>query len=226
MSRPWVMAQRWHDLLFVHWPVDVAALGALLPAGLELDTFEGRAWLGVLPFRMSRIRARFLPPLPGLSAFPELNVRTYVRAGAERKPGVWFFSLDATNRAAIWTARTFFGLPYFEARMALVERDGWITYACERPGRAFHGRYRPTGAVYATRPGDLDHWLTERYCLYARDAAGTIRRADIEHAPWPLQPAEAEIETNTMPPLEVPPEPPLLHFARVLDVHVQLPHRA
>ena len=172
------MRMSWHDLLFAHAPVPVAALRAVVPAGLELDTFDGTAWLGVVPFRMTRVGPRVLPPLPGLHAFPELNVRTYVKGGGHA--GVWFFSLDAANRAAVWTARRFFHLPYFRAEMSCRPDGDGIAYASERthpdaPPAALRGRYRPVGDVYTTRRGDLDHWLTERYCLYAARPDGAVR---------------------------------------------------
>lgn len=214
----------WHDLLFAHAPVPVAALRAVVPAGLEVDTFDGVAWLGVVPFRMTRVGPRVLPPLPGLSSFPELNVRTYVTR--DGRPGVWFFSLDAANRVAVWTARRCFHLPYFRARMTCAAAGDGIAYASERthadaPAAAFRGRYRPVGDVYTARKGDLDHWLTERYCLYAARPDGALRRVDIEHVPWPLQRAEATIETNTMAAAAGLPfaDPPAhLRFARRLDV--------
>ena len=114
---PWIMSQSWHDLLFAHWPIDASHLRPLIPAALEIDKFQGEAWIGVVPFRMSGVRLRATPALPTLSAFPELNVRTYVTHGG--KPGVWFFSLDAANAIAVSVARAWFHLPYFNARMTL-----------------------------------------------------------------------------------------------------------
>ena len=226
------MAQRWHDLLFMHWPVEPEALARALPAPLRPELFDGRAWLGIIPFRMSGVRSRGLPPLPGLSAFPELNVRTYVslpgRDGAPR-PGVWFFSLDAASWAAVQVARASFGLPYFHARMSCAADGDGVTYRSQRRrGSAAElvMRYRPTGPPRAAAPGTLEHFLTERYCLYAPDGRGGLRRAEILHAPWPLQPAEAEVERNTMAAslgLEALPGAPRLHFARRLDVRVWLP---
>jgi uncharacterized protein len=219
--RPWLLKMRWHDLAFLHWPVDAELLREHIPPGLELETFDGTAWLGVVPFRMSSVGPRFVPPIPGVHAFPELNLRTYVTA--DDKPGVWFFSLDVTKRLAVWAARTFFHLPYFRARMQF-ERDGdGIRYASERgPERfGFTGRYRPTGEVYLSQPGSLESWLTERYCLYAADERGRIFRGDIHHAPWPLQHAEVEIERNTLAQqvgIAALEGEPLAHFAKDLDV--------
>ena len=235
------MAMRWHDLLFLHWPVPAAALRPLVPPGLELQTFDGSAWLGVVPFRMTGIRHRLGPPLPWLSAFPELNLRTYVATPGGGHPGVWFFSLDAANPVAVRVARWQFNLPYFDARMTCVpdlavgghgggaagaSPDAGVRYQSVRthrgaPPATFVGRYRPTGPPALAATGTIDHWLTERYCLYAADARGTVRRGDIHHVPWPLQPAEAEVERNTVADaigVRLPDVPPLLHFARRLDV--------
>jgi hypothetical protein len=226
------VAQVWHDLLFAHWPVEARALTPFLPPGVALDLFEGRAWLGVVPFRMSGIRARGLPPLPGLSRFAEINVRTY--AIADGRPGVLFLSLDAANRVAVAAARRFFHLPYWLARMTCRGDGDGVVYASRREvggGGApaeFRGDYRPTGAPYRAEPGSLDHWLVERYCLYTADRAGRALRVDIGHDPWPLQPASARIETNTMAEaagVRLPDVPPLLHFARRVDMVGRLPLR-
>ena len=214
----------WHDLLFAHWPVDAASLRALVPPSLDLELFEGVAWLGVVPFRMTRMGPRLLPPIPGLSSFPEINVRTYVTHGG--RPGVWFVSLDAAKKLAVRVARRFFHLPYFDARISCVRDAEAIAYRAERthagaPAARFAARYAPEGDVYRARPGSLDHWLTERYCLYATDREGAARRVDIEHVPWPLQRATARIDENTMAAsvgFDLVAPPPVLHFARRLDV--------
>ncbi len=225
------MTQTWYDLLFAHWPVPAAALRPLVPAQLELDTYQGQAWIGVVPFGMTGIHARGLPALPGLSAFLELNVRTYVTR--DGRPGVYFFSLDAANRAAVWAARRWFYLPYHYARMSLRETDGWYWYRSRRIHRAvepaeFVGRYRPVGNVFEAAPGSLDDWLTARYCLYSIDPRGRLFRGDIHHPPWPLQHAQAEIQVNTMTlpaGVRLPAVEPLLHFARKLKVLIWKPVR-
>jgi uncharacterized protein YqjF (DUF2071 family) len=157
--------------------------------------------------------------MPWVSAFPELNVRLYVEH--EGRPGVWFLSLDATNPLAVWAARRFFHLPYYRARMALARKDGGIRYSSARPQARFEATYRPVSAPYLAKPGTLEHWLTERYCLYARAPGGAIFRNDVHHVPWPLQPAEAHFEENTMAEFHgvtLRGPPPLLHFAERLDV--------
>jgi uncharacterized protein YqjF (DUF2071 family) len=192
---PWIMGQSWRTLLFAHWRVDAAALQPLVPPPLALDTFDGEAWLGVTPFEIRGLRMRMTPPLPWVSRFPELNVRTYVTL--YERPGIWFFSLDAASPVAIAAARATYRLPYFHARMRIAADADWTAYASARGDVAFAGRYRPVGAVAPPQPGTLEHWLTERYCLYAVHD-GRTRRAEIHHPPWPLQRAEAEIERNTM----------------------------
>ena len=217
------MTQTWYKLLFAHWPVAPDTLRPLIPAALALDTYDGQAWLGVVPFGMTRVYPRGAFPVPWLSRFLEMNVRTYVTLAG--KPGVWFFSLDADNSAAAAIARHFFRLPYFHARMRLAERDGWIHYASYRihpgaPPAEFSGRYRPSGPVYASQPGSLEAWLTERYCLYSVGRRGEVYRGEIHHARWPLQPAAAEITANTMAlplGLHLPDAAPLLHYAHWLQ---------
>lgn len=191
------MKQTWHDLLFAHWLLTQALVRPLVPPQLTLDTFDGACWVGVVPFRMSGIHARGLPPLPGLSRFPELNVRTYVTHGG--KPGVYFFSLDAANLPAVWSARRFFHLPYFNAAMSCEEQNGTVHYSSRRrqASAEFRGHYRPIGPVQPRQPGSLQRWFTERYCLYTV-YNHAVYRGEIHHLPWPLQDAEAELESNTV----------------------------
>jgi uncharacterized protein YqjF (DUF2071 family) len=227
---PWVMTQSWHDLLFAHWPIPVDVMRALVPSALELDTFDGSAWVGVVPFRMSGVRPRLLPATPWLSAFPELNVRTYVKARhpAQPKPGVYFFSLEAANPVAVALARGLFKLPYFNAQMQLRDDGHTIDYQSRRthrgaPAAEFAGHYAPTGPVYRAQKGTLEEWLTERYSLYTLDGQQRPYIGEIHHQPWPLQPAEADIQINTMAAashIPLPNIPPLLHFVRRLDVVV------
>jgi uncharacterized protein YqjF (DUF2071 family) len=220
-SGPWMMQQTWNDLLFAHWPVAEETLRPLVPSVLRLDSFNGQCWVAVTPFHMSGVRGRWLPPIPGTARFPELNVRTYVAYGD--KPGVFFFSLDAASRVAVWGARSAYHLPYFHARMKVIEENGWFRYDSVREASTiFRGRYRPLGSVRLRQRGTLEHWLTERYCLYTvvRDE---VFRAEIHHEQWPLQDAEAEISANTMANaagIQLPNIPPLLHFSKKLEVLV------
>jgi hypothetical protein len=223
------MFQSWRDLLFAHWPVPAPSLRRLIPAGLTLQEFEGQAWVGITPFVLAGLRPRAMPAIPGLSRFPEINVRTYVTA--EAKPGVFFFSLDAGSTLAVIAARALYSLPYFRARFTVRADRGRIVYCSRRTGRRappaeFAAAYHPTAEADVARPGTLTHWLTERYCLYAVDGRGGLHRAEIDHPPWPLQPAEAAIQRNTMTAalgLELPDVAPLVHFAARVDVHVWPP---
>ena len=216
------MGQTWEDLLFAHWSMPEAVLRPHVPDMLDVATFDGDAWVGITPFRVSGLRLRGMLPLPLASSFLELNVRTYVTA--HERPGIWFFSLDASSAWAVEAARRMYKLPYFHAQMSVDRRGGWIDYSSSRRDHAqrpfvFTARYRPAGAVFHAESGTLEHFLTERYCLYALDR-GRLARAEIHHPPWPLARAEAEIELNTMPPdgLELPDAEPLLHFSARQDV--------
>lgn len=227
---PWSMAQNWHDLLFAHWPVAAEVLRPLIPRSLKLDGFEGQSWIGVVPFRMAGVRLRGMPAVPWLSAFPELNVRTYV--AADGKPGVWFFSLDAANRIAVEIARAWFHLPYFRARMAMRREADEIFYASQRTDQQgrdenFEARYAASGEPFQARPGTLEHFLTERYCLYAQRPDGRMLRSEIHHAPWELQMARADIARNTMADnlnMRLAGEP-LLHFSKLQKVVVWAPEQ-
>lgn len=214
------MKQTWHDLLFAHWRLPPERLRPLVPPQLALDTFDGQCWVGVVPFWMSGVRARAVPPLPGLSRFPELNVRTYVSYGG--KAGVYFFSLDAANRPAVWAARKFFYLPYFHASMTSRVEQGTVQYWSRRRTGCgeFRGSYRPISPVQLREKGSLADFLTARYCLYTT-RKNQVYRCEIHHLPWPLQDAEAEIRQNTMTVaagIGAPDSPPILHFSKRLDV--------
>lgn len=216
---PWLMAQSWHDLLFAHWPTAPEAMRPLIPPQLALDLFEGQCWVGIAPFWMSGVRARGVPAIAGVSCFPELNVRSYVAYGG--KPGVYFFSLDAGSRLAVRAGRTFYHLPYFFANMKAEALGDEIVYDSARRHAAaeFHGRYRPIAPVEFRKPGTLEHWLTERYCLYTVYKS-KVYRGEIHHAPWPVQDAQAEIRVNSMASaagIVLTHTKPLLHFAKRLD---------
>ena len=169
---------------------------------------------------MSHIHARGLPAIPGLSSFPELNVRTYVTFGG--KPGVYFFSLDAASLPAVWAARTFYHLPYFHAQMSCTSSGDSVNYSSRRyeSEADLRATYCPVGPVALRQRGSLEHWFSERYCLYTIHS-GRVLHAEIHHLPWPLQDAEASFEVNTMASasgIVLPGVPPILHFAKKLDV--------
>jgi uncharacterized protein YqjF (DUF2071 family) len=222
----------WHDLLFMHWPIDPAEMRKVVPQQFELDLHDGQAWLGVVPFRMSGVRPRCMPTLPRFagrtspSCFLELNVRTYVNVCGKR--GVLFFSLDAENKLAVRVARRFFHLPYFDARMNCKLDGKWLHYESRRthkdaPPATLSMRYCPDRQSRAqpSSAGTLEHFLTERYCLFTLNRKGRVLCGEIHHQPWPLQTAEVEIREIDMTKalgLNLVAEPSVLHFAKRLDV--------
>ena len=200
-TSPWIMRMRWHDLAFLHWKVDPDVLRPQIPADLEIDLHNGEAWLGVVPFRMESVAPRFVPDIPWMSAFPELNVRTYVTH--DNKPGVWFFSLDATNPVAVRVARSVFHLNYLDASIGLQRRDEWIDYRSQRthrnqPPASLKVSYRSESEPFQAKPGTLEFFLTARYCLYAANRKGKVFRGDIDHESWKLSKCECRIEDNSM----------------------------
>ena len=222
-ASPWAWRQSWCDLLFAHWPVDASLLQRFVPSPLRVQEFEGTSWIGLVPFRMEGVMRRPLPDLPWISAFPELNVRLYVEH--EGKPGVLFLSLDATNQLAVWAARRYFHLPYHHARISIHNADGGFQYSARRKTghSVLKAEYRPISEPYESNAGTLEHWLTERYCLYAQAPDSSILRNEVHHAPWPLQKAEADIVENSYLSahgLDLDGPPPLLHFSRRIDVVV------
>ena len=233
MTRPPLMYQTWRNLLFAHWPVPAALLRPYLPARLEVDTFEGQAWLGVVPFTMSDIRPLGLPPVPGLSRLHELNVRTY--ATLDGVPGVWFLSLDATNALGVWAARTFFHLPYLHANIRLVASKAgfWTEATRTHAGTApatFRAAWTPGAVLPPARPGSLAYFLTERYRLFTAGpdlvqgvAGNELWQGRLRHAPWHLRTAELQewestlLESHGLP---TPVGPPLLYAADQTEVQI------
>ena len=217
---PFPFRQGWRDLLFAHWPVAHDLIRDRLFYGIDLDVWKGSAWVGVVPFRLVGLRPRGLPGLPTATDFLELNVRTYVRV--DGSPGVYFFSLDASSALAVAGARTMFGLPYYNAEMSCSREGEWVTYSSHRKdaAAAFEGRYRPTGFGAPAEPGSLEEFLVERYRLFTADE-GHVHRVEIDHPPWQLRPAQAEIRLNTMTlasGIPIPEQAPLVHFVDAQDV--------
>lgn len=219
------MRQHWGKLLFMHWPIDAAVLRPLIPPQLSIDTFDDRAWIGVVPFTMWGIRASFLPPIPGTSAFHELNVRTYVHF--KGIPGVWFFSLDAASKLAVWGARTFYHLPYFNAEMSLRQQANTIEYHSQRKDdrggpAALNAAWTIGEPLAQARPGSLEFFLTERYCLYSHHRE-QLYRSRIFHQPWPLRSATLDSYQSTMVEaigIEDPQVGPLLQYAESIAVNI------
>lgn len=219
-ERPWSWRQTCHDVLFLHWPLPPTDLRALVPAGLEVDAIDGSGWISIVALRLSGVSARHWPAFPGLSRFPQLNVRTYVRHAG--RAGVWFFSLDAGSRIVAWFARRRFHLPYYHAAVEVRHAAGRMEYRCRRgSGPAFEAVYGPDGPAAAAAPGSVEHWLTERYCLYSASPSGRLYRAEIHHEPWPLQPADAAVRRNELLHalgITVARPAPLRHFSAGVDI--------
>lgn len=220
----WVMTQIWHELLFTHYPIAPEVLRPLIPSLLEIDTFEREAWIGIVPFHMSNVHPRGVPSVPGLSQFPELNVRTYVKNNG--KAGVYFFSLDAANPIAVAIARSLFHLPYFNATMSSKHIGDTIHYRSHRthkgaPSADYASLYRPVASVVYASRGSLEHWFTERYSLYTVVNQKRLYRGEIHHVQWPLQNAELEIVRDTMAlshSIALPNTAPLLHYSQKQEV--------
>jgi uncharacterized protein YqjF (DUF2071 family) len=244
-----LMHQNWGKLLFMHWAIDAELLRPLIPSQLAIDTFDGSAWIGEIPFTMWGIRGSLLPPIPGTSAFHELNVRTYVHLNGV--PGVWFFSLDATNSLAVWGARTFYHLPYFNADMSLKQEGNTIEYSSRRTDSLTYGEFFRSEktsfleelspdrfhsfplaelntswtigeSLPHSSPGSIEFFLTERYCLYSLHL-NQLYRSRILHGPWPLRTAKLNARQSTMIEslgIAEPQENPLLHYAERLAVDI------
>jgi len=220
-----LMHQNWGKLLFMHWPIEEQLLRPLIPKALDIDTFNGSAWIAIAPFTMWDIRAfpPFLPAVPGLSAMHELNVRTYVHF--DRVPGVWFLSLDCNSAAAVLGARTFFHLRYYNADIELDQEGKTIDYTLSRrenPPAEFNASWEIGESLGHAHPGSLEFFLTERYCLYS-EADNDIYRSRIYHQPWLLQQASLVSFESTMIEshgLLMPKGDPLLHYAEEISVEI------
>ena len=223
--QPTTLRQGWRYLGFFHWTVAEAALRAVVPAELDIDTFDGQAWVGIVPFTIPYSHLPF-GGVPLLPAFHEINLRTYVHRNG-REPGVWFFSLDATSARAVYGARAGYALPYHRARIQLDREAGSVRYASRRrgDGAAFAASYTPSGPVAPAVPGTLEHFLAERYLLYAR-RAGILLKARVHHEPYPLQPATVSVtaeslcESAGLPTVD---GAPLAHYAAGVDVRIYPP---
>jgi hypothetical protein len=226
----WLMTQRWNDLLLAHWPLPAASIAPLLPEGLQVDTFQGLAWLGIIPFWLDRIKVRGIPPIPGVRHFPDLCLRTYVREERTGTRGVYCLSLDSSNLLATAMGRAFYCLPYHWAEMHLeqqTERE-FSFYSRRRFASMpvqFKARYRglgPTRKLAEYRAGSLEYFLMERSCLFSSNRAKQPFRANLYNVCWPLEEAEAEIELNDLATaigIQLPDRKPVLHYTRRMAVY-------
>lgn len=219
------MYQSWDSLTFLHWKYPASAVQPLIPAGLELELYDGAAWVGLVPFVLRGVRVEGLPRLPGFGAFPETNVRTYVR-GPDGVTGVWFFSLDAARLTAVIGARTGFGLPYFWAKMNVNVQPGVVAYASRRiwpgPPAAMSAEIEPGEQIPPERLTSFDHYLTARFRLISV-RRGACVSSRVEHAPWPLRRARLlRLEQNLVEAagLPAPAGPPVIHYSEGVAVRV------
>jgi uncharacterized protein len=231
-DQPVLLHQNWHHLLFLHWEVPAIELQQLLPIGLTVDTFEGKAYVGLVPFTLTGVRPILTPPLPWISSFHEINVRTYVHRNG-RDPGVWFFSLDASSTIAVAAARAAYKLAYFHSEIEFGVDSGalpWIDFRSRRtdprgttPAGA-HVQYRPIeGPATAATPGTLEHFLIERYILYAQDEQRQLHRARVHHQPYPVQRAEVGAFEETLiwaAGIKRAEQPAYRHYASEVNVKV------
>jgi uncharacterized protein YqjF (DUF2071 family) len=217
----WLIAQRWEQLLFAHWPAEPRDVRRLLPPGVEPDVCDGAAWVAIVAFVMAGTRAHAGPDWRGLAPIPELNVRTYVRV--DGVPGVWFLSLDTNSPLFVAMGRALYGLRYRLARMAAVADGDSVHYVSSAGDAAFASTHAPAGPAAPARPGSIEDFLFERYRLFA-ERRGRLITAEVAHAPWRLQPAEAEIRLNRMAPPGVAFSiAPLLHFCGAIDAAISKP---
>jgi uncharacterized protein YqjF (DUF2071 family) len=218
---PWLLAQRWSEILFAHWPVDAEALDRQLPVGVEPDLHEGQAWIAIVAFRMIGTRPSAGPSGVTLRPIPELNVRTYVRVRGV--PGVWFLSLDASSRFFVTAGRALYGLPYRLAHMTTLVEGERVHYLSSRRGACFAASYEPCGAPAHAEPGSLEHFLVERYRLFSR-WRGRLITAVVAHECWSLQPASVRIDVNRMAPAGLRFRGrPIMHFSASVDARISVP---
>ncbi|MBI1880661.1 MAG: DUF2071 domain-containing protein, partial [Chloroflexi bacterium] len=213
---PWLMALNEEHVLFMHWPIPAEHLRPLVPTQMELDTYDGQAWLSLIPLRMGSLHLRWLPPIPGTSTIIQVGLRTYIHVNHE--PAIYYLTQYADNDLYIWVARYLFQLPYHKARMTFSPQQAGFHFECHEPasGAEFVASYRPVGQPSPATPGSLEHFLLERYTLFSQSPAGKLYRGVVGHAPWPVQQIEVDIERNTIPSvmgLTLPPAAPLLHFS-------------
>jgi hypothetical protein len=211
---PWVMEQNENNALFLHWPVDESALRSLVPDKLEIDTFDGQAYVGMIPFQMNEVHIRWLPQIPGTANFPELDFFTLVKYGD--RSGLFFLSIDSPSWLVRLVARDVFHVPYQTSKMSYTERNGEFHFQSQRKDAAFDASFEPKGPVFYARDGSLDYFLMERYSLFNTGFFGQVRRGDVEHWRWPLQQVEVEIATNTIAQavgIDLPDTPPITHFS-------------
>ena len=222
-ERKWILRQRWLNLAFMHWEIDYIDLRKRIPSELEIDTHDGKAWIAIVPFDMSGVTLRNFPTFPPLSNFPEINVRSYVIH--DGRPGVWFFSLDAPSRFAVWAAQKFFHLPYRHGAVATRRKANKIFYSSEVGKNQFEAEYQPLGDANS-ETDSFERWSTERYCLYCQSSRGNLYRTEVHHPKWSLQKAEIAIQGNSLlDDFKIGERHPSILYSESIDVVAYFPER-
>ena len=219
-SSLWNMQQKWRNLLFCHWPISPDILRPFIPSSLQLDTFNQWAWIGIIVFKMEGIYLRGMPIISVVPGFAEINVRTYVQYNG--KPGIFFLSLDVGDWASLHIAKRWYHLPY-QASDVIFRTESPLHYCQSKRRREqsipaeFKVKYAPNSDIFIPKQGTIDHFLTERYCLYSTDLQGNLYSGEIHHQAWPLQHAEAEISSSTLLSpfgIDITDVLPLFHFSK------------
>ena len=214
----WVFRQTWSELAFIHWEIEEEELKKYIPPSIEIDKYEGKSYIGVVPFNMKGVTKRGYPAPKWISDFPEINVRTYVKYN--NKPGVLFFSLDVPSQIAVWIGRIQFHLPYFKAKMLVKTQNDTTHYFHKRNNIEFEAVYTAKGRLKCEK-NSFENWATERYCLYSHNKAGDIFCADVHHEQWPLESVDIDIKKNTLlSGLTVGKQHPTVLYSKSLDVAV------
>ena len=222
-DRRWLLRQTWLNLAFLHWEIDYQDLRKRIPSALDIDLYEGKAWIAIVPFDMHGVTLRHCPTFDPISNFPEINVRTYVTCNG--RPGVWFFSLDVPSKLAVWAARTFFNLPYRHGYVKIQDEGDAFQYSSEVSDDRFQARYQPHHhEKFGKRSFEI--WATERYCLYCQGSKGQLYRTEVHHRQWPLQAASVDILDNTLlSDFEIGEMHPSVLYSESIDVVAYWPER-
>ncbi len=219
----WLLTQTWLNLAFIHWEIDYDDLRSRVPAELDIDLHDGKAWIAIVPFDMKGVTLRGCPKVSFLSDFPEINVRTYV--SYQGKPGVWFFSLDVPGRFTTWTARTFFHLPYRQGAVSISEDVQGFEYRQNVGEEVFKANYKPLEKETWSKDS-FEQWSTERYCLYCQSRKGNLYRTEVHHPQWLLQKAVLKIHENSMlENFKIKGQHPSVLFSKQIDVVAYRPER-
>ena len=229
VMKRWTMTQVWENVLFAHWSLPMEVVRKHIPAELEVDTFNGEAWVGVILFKMNGFKLRFTPFRYPFS-FPEINLRTYVKVN--ERPAIFFMTLDAADPLVVSVAKRWYRLPYFHAKMSFSKQEDMISFHSERKSVGdsvvIGGEFYPVSEQFVPKDGSIDHWLTERYVYFNKDPNNHIYWGEVYHEPWQLRKVSGKFSDNTLLhpyQIELPGEPHLLHYSRGVEAQMGAPGR-